>query len=62
MRSNERRHALLARADARSQEFQRAGLDFQRAAKLRVDQLVNRVQGCDMHCILHQLLGAWNWQ
>ncbi|CAK0786995.1 hypothetical protein CVIRNUC_010211 [Coccomyxa viridis] len=34
-----------ARADARSQDFQRGGLDFHRAAKLRLDQLVNRVQG-----------------
>ena len=45
-RSRQRRCALTARADARSQDFQRGGLDFHRAAKLRLDQLVNRVQGC----------------
>ena len=44
-RSRQRRCALRARADARSQDFQRGGLDFHRAAKLRLDQLVNRVQG-----------------
>lgn len=51
IRSNQRRYTLLARADARSQDFQRAGLDFQRAAKLRLDQLVNRVQGYDTNSL-----------
>ena len=61
-RSNEKRHTLLARADARSQDFQRGGLDFQRAAKLRLDQLVNRVQGYGTHGILHYELDASNRQ
>ena len=60
-RSNQKRYTLLARADARSQDFQRAGLDFQRAAKLRLDQLVNRVQGCDPHQTPHHRLDACNW-
>ena len=41
-----RRHLLVARADARREDFQRGGLDFRRAAKMRLNQLLNRVQGC----------------
>ena len=45
-RNGHRRHLLVARADARREDFQRGGLDFRRAAKMRLNQLLNRVQGC----------------
>ena len=48
-RNGHRRHLLVARADARREDFQRGGLDFRRAAKMRLNQLLNRVQGCVTH-------------
>lgn len=56
-RSSHKQYRLLARSDARSQDFQRGGLDFQRAAKLRVDQLVNCVQGYVCSCTTHSFFG-----